>query len=997
MICIRRVAVALVVAALPASAQAQKRVLTQADWDKWRSITGQALSNDGRWAVYTLVPQVGDGELVIRATQGSAEYRVPRGYIGRPNNTPGGLRGPAGSTGEGDPTGPQVTPAQITADNKFVVVTVQPTQVEVERALASARGRGGRGAAPAQRNSLAIVSLADGKVTTIPGVRSFRLPRENGTWLAYVPEPDSASADSTNRSTAQGGRGGRGGAGAAGSRRTFGSPLVLRNLGTGAEERLTDVVAYAFDDSAKVLGYTVVSRDSTKDGAFLRSLANGATSTLLTGRGDYKSLVFDRTATQFAFLSNRDEFAQTKPRFTLYHGTLKAASAQAVVTPSAVPATMRIADNGNVSFTRSGNAVLFNIAPPAIDSVPSDSLVGKAVFDLWHYKDPTLQPAQRLSAARDRNRSFAAVYYPATKKLVSLANDSIPSVNISDDAKIGVATSRERYMIQQMWGDGGTDVYALDPITGSTKLVREKISGQAQLSPDGKYIAFYDEKHWYTYSPATGKTVDVTGPVKGVNFEQETWDTPSEPGAWGIAGWTKGDKSMLVYDRWDVWEIDPTGVKPAVNVTDSLGRKNRIVLRIVSEGGGRGGGRGGRGGGGGGGDAERGVIDPAEPLLLRAFDDETKASGFYRDQLGVSKQPEKIVMADVSFGTPLKAADADEWMITKGTFTEFPNLYVGPSLTQLTKISDANPQQKDYNWGSVELVRWTSSDGVPLKGLLYKPENFDPNKKYPMIAYFYEQLSNGLHNYVPPNGRNVINPTHYVSNGYLVFEPDIHYENGYPGPSAVKSIVPGVQMLLARGYVDPKGLGLQGQSWGGYQTSYIITQTHMFSAAMAGAPVVNMTSAYGGIRWGSGLARAFQYETGQSRIGKSIWEAPMQYMENSPLFWLDKVTTPLFIMSNDQDDAVPWYQGIEFFVAMRRLGKEVYLINYNNDVHNPASRANQKDIAMRMQQFFDNKLKGAPAPDWMVRGIPFVAKGKDQLNPTPVQAGTPVPQVPKPR
>jgi hypothetical protein len=388
MISIRRVAVALVVAALPASVHAQKRVLTQADWDKWRSINGAAISSDGRWAIYTLVPQVGDGELVIRATQNTTEYRVPRGFIGRPNNTPGGLRGPAGGTGEGDPTGPQVAAAQFTADNKYVLTTVQPTQADIERAAVRVAGRGGRGAAQAQRNSLAIVSLADGKVAMINGVRSFRVPRENGTWLAYVPEPDSASADSTNRGGAAGGRGGRGGAGGGGARRSYGSPLVLRNLATGAEERLTDVLAFVFDDSAKVLGYTVVSRDSTKDGAFLRNLGTGATSTLLSGRGDYKGLVFDRTASQFAFFSNRDEISQPKPRFTLYHGSLKGGSAQAVVTPNSVPA-MRIADNGSVSFTRNGNALQFNLAPPSVDSVPADSLVGKAVFDLWHYKDPT--------------------------------------------------------------------------------------------------------------------------------------------------------------------------------------------------------------------------------------------------------------------------------------------------------------------------------------------------------------------------------------------------------------------------------------------------------------------------------------------------------------------------------------------------------------------------------------------------------------------------------
>ncbi|HLG06015.1 MAG TPA: prolyl oligopeptidase family serine peptidase, partial [Gemmatimonadales bacterium] len=779
---------------------------------------------------------------------------------------------------------------------------------------------------------------------------------------------------------------------AAPPRRTYGAPLLLRNLETGIAERFNDVLAYTFDDSAKVLAYTVVSRDSTADGAFFRNLRTGLTVTLARGRGNYKNIALDRTGTQVAFLSDRDEFGggRDKARFTLYHATIKGgggparpARRAAVATEAATPIVasgalaegQRIADNAGVSFSEPGNAVRFGIAPPVPDSVPADSLVGKSMFDLWHWKDPALQPSQRLSAARDRTRSFQAIYFPGNRRLVQLSNDSIPTVGISDDARFGLATSRERYRIESMWGDGGTDVYALDPASGSTRLVREKISGQAQLSPDGKYILFFDRGRWYAYATGSGRTVDLTGPIAGVSFEQETWDTPSIPGAWGIAGWIRGDRSVLIYDRWDVWELDPAGSRPPVMVTDSVGRAGHLVLRVVQTGRGR------RGGGGGpfGGGGSPEPFGPDEPLLIRAVDDETRASGFYSDRLGARVAPAKVVMADAAFGAPVKAEDAEVWMVSRGTFVEFPDLWTGPALDSLSRISDANPQQKEYQWGTVELVRWTSSDGIPLKGLLYKPENFDSTRKYPLIAYFYESLSQNRHSYIAPNGRNVINPTHYVSNGYLIFEPDIRYEEGYPGPSALKSIVPGVQSLLARGFVDPKRLGLQGQSWGGYQTSYLITQTGMFAAAMAGAPVVNMTSAYGGIRWGSGLARAFQYEIGQSRIGGSLWEAPLRYVENSPLFWLDKVTTPLLLMHNDMDDAVPWYQGIEFFVAMRRLGKEVYLVNYNNDVHNPASRANQKDIAMRMQQFFDAKLKGAPPPDWMVRGIPYLAKGRDQL------------------
>ncbi|MGE3616639.1 MAG: hypothetical protein AB7L66_12280, partial [Gemmatimonadales bacterium] len=521
----RRIALALfaIAPALAAQTRPAKKALTQADWDTWRSISGAALSNDGKWAVYTLVPQVGDGEMVIRATGGSTEYRVPRGFLGRPNNTPGGLR-PAGGAG-GGPGGGGAPPAQITADSRFVLATVLPTQAETEAARAASRAsRGGGTRAPQPRNALAIVNLADGQVTTIANVRSFRLPEESGAWVAYV-TADSAGADSTAGRPG----GANGGRPAQRDRRSYGSPLVLRNLATGAEERLTDVLTFAFDDHAKVLVYTVASRDSTRDGAFVRTLATGNTATLLAGRGNYKGISVDSLGTQVAFYSDRDEFGRDKARFTIYHASLKGGSAQAVVAPAALPAGYRVADNAGLDFTAAGTALTLAIAPPMPDSVPADSLTDKAVLDLWHYKDPALQPSQRLSASRDRNRSFSAIYYLGTRKLVQLANDSIPTVSLSDDARIGLAASRERYQIEQMWGDGGTDVYAIDPATGAARLLAEKVSGQAQLSPDGKYLAWYDRGHWYAHTVATGKTVDLTGSLRGVNFEQETWDTPSIP------------------------------------------------------------------------------------------------------------------------------------------------------------------------------------------------------------------------------------------------------------------------------------------------------------------------------------------------------------------------------------------------------------------------------------------------------------------------------------
>ena len=980
-------------ACTPMAAHAQKKALTQADWDRWRSIQGAALSNDGKWVSYTLSPQVGDGEFVVRSTTGATEYRVPVGYIGRANNTPGGARGagagapPAGGGGRGGRGGGGGggggTAGPFNSTSKYAFVSTQPTKAEVEAAQRTQRsgrgaaaGAGAAAAAPAAgeggaaaRTSLVIISLADGKQTTLTDARSIRLPRDNGSWMIYTPAADSASRDSTGGrggAAAAGGRGGRGGGGAAaGPRRTYGTTIKLRNLDTGVEEEFAEVLSYTFDDSAKVLAYSVASRDSTKDGMYMRNMTTGVVKTLATGRGNYRDFTFDRTQQQFAFTSDHDEFGKPDAHSTLFWGTMKLGTAAPTITTAALPKDMHLADNAGISFTRNGSALQFSIAPPPEDTVPADSLVGKANFDLWHYKDANLQPTQKLQINRDRNRAYNAVFHIATKKLLQLTTDSMPSITLSDDGRIGLASTSMAYNVERMWGEGGNDVYVVDAVAGTKKMIAEKITGSAQLSVDAKYVIIWNDGKYSTYNLLTGKTVDITSAAKGVQFAQETWSTPNEPSPWGIAGWIKGDKSVLLYDRFDIWEVDPAGIKAPVVVTDSVGRRERLTFRIV--------------------DLDPGedrALDPTKPLMLRAFSEVTKGSGFYRDRLDVKSIPEKIVFADLSYGTPTKARNAEQYLVTKSTFIDFPNLWTGPSLTNITRISDANPWQKDYNWGTAELVTWTSSDGKPLQGILYKPENFDPAKKYPMVSYFYEDLSDGLHNYVAPTGRNVINPTHYVSNGYLVFEPDIYYEIGYPGPSAMKSIVPGVQKLLERGYVDPKGLGLQGQSWGGYQAAYMITQTSMFGAAMAGAPVANMTSAYGGIRWGTGIARTGQYENGQSRIGRSLWDAPNLYIENSPLFSLPRVTTPLFIMSNDADDAVPWYQGIELFLGMRRLGKEAYLIDYINDVHNPASRANQKDIAMRMEQFFDTKLKGKPAPDWMVNGI--AAKDKNKAIVTPI-------------
>jgi acetyl esterase/lipase len=512
---------------------------------------------------------------------------------------------------------------------------------------------------------------------------------------------------------------------------------------------------------------------------------------------------------------------------------------------------------------------------------------------------------------------------------------------------------------------GWRDVYSIDVQTGNRTLVATGIRSGATASPDGSHLAWWDgeERVWkigsWSNNPQSTVVVSIS-PPEGVQFENELHDSPAIPGSNGSVGWSSDGQWFLFYDRFDLWAAQPRG--RTWNVTGGKGRANGIRYRIVRL------------------DPDAHTVDLTAPLLLSTFNTADRSAGFAEAVIEGSRSTiSQLITADKRFSTPRKAEESGKLLLTRQSYREFPDLWVtNRQFSDWTRLSDANPQQSQYLWGTAGLVNWTSVDGENLEGILYKPEGFDPAKKYPMMVYFYERASDGLHSHhTPAPGRSVINRTFYTSRGYLVFVPDIPYKVGYPGESAMNAVMPGVTALVDRGFVDRDRIGVQGHSWGGYQIAYMVTRTNLFAAAEAGAPVSNMFSAYGGIRWQTGLSRMFQYERTQSRIGGTIWEKPLRYIENSPLFWLDKVETPLLIMHNDNDGHVPWYQGIELFVGLRRLGKPTWLLNYNGEPHWPLPYWSRMDFTMRMQQFFDHYLMDAPAPVWLEEGLPAVRKGED--------------------
>lgn len=950
----------LLAALLVSLAAAQtKRPINHRDYDAWQSITSQKLSNDGKYLAYGVFPQDGDGEVVIRSLVTGKELREPAGARPAP-----------AAAGDGEETAPVARSIALSfsQDSRTLVFSWFPSKAETTKAV-----RDGKTGDTAPKDGMAIVDLASGKVTRVERVKRFDLPDAASGYLAYLKEaPEgtaSPSASPTPQGNAdqQGGRGGRGGGAAAGrgARAQFGSELVLRNLSDSSERTFADVVEFSLTDDARHVVFAVSAHDTAKNGVFaVRTASSDAPAALIVGKGKYSRLTWDENQTQLAFLSDKDDAAARQPKWKLYRWDRQSPTATELVSEGSAGfrSGFVLSDRGTLNFSKDATRIYFAAAPPAAERKADDPTEEKAVVDLWSYKDEFIQPIQKVRAERDRNRTFTAAYSIPDRKVVQLADPTMADVTPSENAQFVLGTDDRAYRALADYDERYSDAYLIDGNTGARTLVAKKQRGALSWSPNGRYLLAFNGKDWQTVAVPDGKTVNLTASLPVKFFNEET-DTPSTPGSYRSAGWTKDGKSVLLYDKYDIWRVSPDG-SDAKNITAGYGRSHELRLRLVRA----------------ENDTRERWIDVAKSPLLHAENLKTWETGFFRGNFE-GGEPRQLVMANKYFSMPVKARDAEVYLLTGQSFNEFPDLLTADaSFREMRKVSAANPQKAGLKWGTSEMVAFRNTDGVPLTAALYKPEDFDPKKKYPLIVYIYEKLTQNVNRFVDPRPMHSVNFSYYVSNGYLVLTPDIVYTTGFPGQSALKCVLPAIQAVVDKGIVDEKAIGIQGHSWGGYQIAYMVTQTNRFRAAAAGAPVANMISAYDGIRWGTGLPRQFQYERTQSRIGGSIWQYPTRFIENSPIFWADRVQTPVMMLHNDADDAVPWYQGIEYYLALRRLGKEVYLFVYNGEPHGLRKRANQKDYSIRLQQYFDHFLKGASKPDWMENGVPFIEKERTALS-----------------
>ncbi len=907
----------------------EKKRLSIADFDTWKSLEDIEISKNGAWLLYSETPQEGDGRLFIQHTSLDTAHILPRGYK-----------------------------AKFSMDEYWAIALIKPPFQDTRKAKIDKKKE-----PDLPKDSLAIIRLKPLQIDKFARVKSFQLPEKKGGWVAFQLHQSGKkdSARTTLKDAWQDDEDA-----AKENKSDSGSTLIIHKLSSGQQWQLPHVLEFRFDKTGSCLLFSTAKNDSLPAGVFCFSTAHENIDTLTHQNGHYKNLTWDESGDHVAFIADFDTSKNKQRYFQLFvwRPGSKRAQLLAGTSIAGLQQDWQINPHQEMRFTQDGSALFFSTMPipPAEDT----SLVEfeQAKLDIWNWRDPLLQTQQLKDLDKELKRGYDAVIRSDGGSLIQLADETMPEIKTASAGtpQYCLGLSDLPYRKQMSW-EGATrhDVCAIRLKDGHRTLVAREIRGPVDISPFGRYIYWFDEKiqQWFSYDIASQKTHQLTATLKTA-LGDELNDVPDYPRGYGAMGWSENDEHFYIYDRFDIWQLDPQNKTAPLCLTGATGRRDQLRFRYVKL------------------DPEEKFLDRGKSLLFKVFDETSKKEGFYRMILQNPGSLRPLLLQDYTFDRITKAKEADKYLFCRGSFQEFPDLWLSDaSFSMPRRISHANPQQREFYWGTVELLHWRSEDGIPLEGLVYKPEDFDSTRQYPLIVYFYERNSQLLNRYQEPRpSPSTIRPCFYTSRDYMVFIPDIVYEEGHPGESALKCIVPGVLELIKTGNVDPQRIGLQGQSWGGYQVAFLITRSNLFRCAMAGAPVSNMTSAYGGIRWESGLSRMFQYERSQSRIGGTLWEKPLLYLENSPLFRLPDVQTPLLIMHNDGDGAVPWYQGIELFVGLRRLEKPVWLLNYNGEKHNLEQRQNRKDLSRRMQQFFDHYLQGAPEPAWMKHGVPATMKGK---------------------
>jgi len=823
----------------------------------------------------------------------------------------------------------RATHPRVTESGDFVVFTQHPSLLATERATSAE-------AKKALVKHQVLVNTRTGEQRVFENAERAEFTGDGKTLVLLQQEQIEVDGESEERSL-----------------------LRMVNLEANTERTLANIATFSVADNGPRLALLTES-DNEPGKVWVRNTQNHSQLELLGNVGNASvAFAFNETGTSLAFLAADEGADKEAPARNLWLWSF------GETTPKQIPFMRegyQLSQHSDVKWSREDTAIVVGARTPEIteESLPApetdadlysvERILSDRRLQVWHGEDERIITHQRESHSQRTRATAEHMYWLGAQEWVALSDDPELTIWIDEDYQAGLQFDARPYLREITWNGFHHDLYHLNLATGEKQLIAEKLPSwqRGSMSPNGQYVAYLQDEKLFLFNRESGQSIELAKD-SAVSWVDEENDLPAAAYGYGFGGWLEDSSAFFIYDRFDIWQVDTRGI--AENVTASVGRDTQQQLRIEAP--------------------SEGFYDVADTLLVRSFSEVDKSSGFHT--LNVSMQTlETLVAGPKTYRLVKRFHDADRLFFTAEDFRQFPNVQVADlSFQNANVITDVNPQQENFIWGNAELVEWESTRGEPLQGVLIKPDNYDASRRYPVMVYYYEKFSQRLHQFNQMKVNHRPNFPFYLGQDYLVFLPDIHFRLGAPGPSATESLVPAMEMLVEQGIADPDGLGLHGHSWSGYQTAFVVTETDIFDAAVAGAPVSNMTSAYSGIRWGSGLARQFQYEQGQSRLGVNMYEELTPYLENSPVFYADRINTPMLIQFGDEDEAVPWEQGIEYYLALRRLNKPVVMLHYEGEPHHLRRYANKVDYTLKMLEFFDYHLKGKGNPEWWLEGLEY--------------------------
>jgi dipeptidyl aminopeptidase/acylaminoacyl peptidase len=810
-------------------------------------------------------------------------------------------------------------------DSQWLAFLVDPTKEAAEKLKKSKEP---------VLSDLQIVNLQSNLESVIESVKDFNFSK-TATFIAIHKNPIDKKADHK------------------------GSDLLLKDLTANKTINIGNVSDYAFNEEGTFFSYTVDADGDNGNGLYLVDLSNLRTWPLHTGTFTYSEISWNEKRNQIAVLFGTKAEENTEFQNTIYWTSnlapgMTTAGLEETYNPhedTNFPKNMVISEHRNLSWNEAGTQLYLGVKEQQTELKEEDEL--KANVDVWHWKDERVQSRQIVQAKRDQRATYKSVLNLENKKFLQLENEDMPSILVSERNIWAVGGVDTLYRKNLKIPGGFEDLYSINTITGAKQLIAKNVYRFLGMSPNGDWTLFSKDGEVMGYNFQKANLTNLSAKT-GLNFSDIDYDKPVEKPTYGVAGWSKDGNTLILNHQYDLWTIALNSDLTA-NITQGMGTKEEIRFRLVQL------------------DPEAKAFDLTKPLLLSAYGDKTKKLGYYEVELG--KTPKVLRYEDKMIRGATKAKYADKVIFTQQSFVEFPDYWMTDlSFKNPKKITNANPQQSDYKWGKRVLIDFTDARGNKLQATLALPADYDASKKYPMIVYFYEKLSQRHHVYSMPSYDDRPHMSTYASNGYLVLMPDIVYDTGLPGSSALDDVTSAVKEVIKQGYADPTRIGLQGHSWGGYETSFIVTQTDMFATVVTGAPLTNLISMYNITYKRSGNFNGPILEWSQGRMGVSPWENMELYYSQSPLHHAPNIKTPFLILHGTADGAVDWNQGLEFYSAARRLGKEVILLSYPDEPHHLQKEDNQKDFQIRMKQYFDHYLKDAPAPLWMTKGIDHLDK-----------------------